>query len=70
LRELVRTNDAVLISALIANLRASGIEAMVFDAHASILDGSISAVPRRIMVGDGDYVRAKDILEALENSTR
>lgn len=66
MRELVRTNDVELISALLANLEAAGIAALVFDVHASILDGSISAIPRRIMVEDGAYWRAHDILEALE----
>ncbi len=70
MRELVRTNDPVLISALLAHLRAETIEAVVLDTHASVLDGSISAVPRRIMVGDEDFVRAQDILRAIEKAAR
>ncbi len=70
MRELVRTNDSVLISALLAHLSAEGIEALVFDNHTSILEGSIAAIPRRIMVSDSDYLPAIGVLRALEESAR
>ena len=66
MRELLRTNDPVMISALVAYLSAEGIEAFVFDSHASIMDGSVGAVPRRIMVDDSDYYPATIVLRALE----
>lgn len=61
--ELVRTNDPVLISWLVAALAGDGIEAVVLDQHASIMEGSISAIQRRVMVGEDDLVEAKKILE-------
>ena len=60
--ELVRTNDAVLISWLQAELKAANIEVLVLDEHMSIMDGSIQAIPRRIMVDERDKVPAQAIL--------
>ena len=61
--ELLKTNDPVLISFVQATLADAGIEAVVLDTHASILEGSASAIPRRIMVMDEDLETAKQILE-------
>ena len=58
MKELLRTNDAVRLSWLQAMLGAEGIEAVVLDFHASAVDGSIAAVPRRLMVHDIDHARA------------
>ena len=61
--ELLRTNDPVLISFVQATLADAGIEAVVLDTHASILEGSASAIPRRIMVADEELETAKQILK-------
>ena len=61
--ELLKTNDPVLISFVQATLADAGIEALVLDTHASILEGSASAIPRRIMVMDEDLETAKQILK-------
>ena len=61
--EILKTNDPVLISFVQATLADAGIEALVLDTHASILEGSASAIPRRIMVMDEDLETAKQILE-------
>ena len=61
--ELLRTNDPVLISFVQATLGGAGIEALVLDTHASILEGSASAIPRRIMIMDEDLETAKQILK-------
>lgn len=60
--ELVRTNDPVLISWLQAQLADVGINVLVLDQHMSILDGSIQAIQRRIMVADEDKREAQVIL--------
>jgi hypothetical protein len=62
--ELVRTNDPVLLSWLVAALAAENIEAVVLDVHTSILEGSVSAIPRRVMVEEHHLARAKRVLEA------
>jgi hypothetical protein len=62
MRELVRTNDAVLISAIEALLKSANIPHMVLDQNMSVLDGSLGMLPRRIVV-DGDHVaRARRLL--------
>lgn len=62
MRELVRTNNPVLLSWLTALLRNAGIEAVVFDTHTSIVEGSVGAIPRRLMVVDPDYEAARRII--------
>ena len=64
MKELVRTNDAVLLSFLQALLRDSGIEPVVFDTHTSIMEGSIGAIPRRLMVIDEDFEQARALVAA------
>jgi hypothetical protein len=50
--ELVRTNDAVLVSAVQALLDAAHIPHLVFDQNMSVLEGSIGILPRRILVNE------------------
>lgn len=63
MKELIRTNDPVLISWAVSTLAEHDIEAIVFDTHTSIVEGSIGILPRRVMVVDDDYSRARYILE-------
>ncbi len=63
MKELMRCNDPVLISYLTALLEDEGITAILLDEHTSILEGSIGAIQRRIMVVDEDFTRAERILE-------
>lgn len=60
--ELVRTNNPVLLSWLLAELAARDIDAVVLDVHTSIVEGSISAIPRRLMVADDDLARGQAVL--------
>lgn len=64
MRELLRTNDLVRLSYLEALLRAEAIESLVLDGHMSVLEGSASAIPRRLMVSGDDYEAARQVLEA------
>ena len=52
MRELIRTNDAVLVSAVVALLEGAGIRSMVFDQNMSVLEGSLGVLPRRLLVAD------------------
>ena len=63
MKELLRTNDVVLLSFASALLRDAAIESAVLDTHTSILEGSIGAIPRRLMVADEDYARARALLD-------
>ena len=62
MKELLRTNDLVLLSWLEALLRGEGIEPLVLDSHASVLQGSTYAIPRRLMVDDVDLQRARQLV--------
>jgi len=63
--ELLRANDPVLISYLVAVLQDEGIEAIVLDEHTSILEGSIGAIQRRVMVPANMMGRAREIADDL-----
>jgi hypothetical protein len=66
MKELVRTNDTVRLSWLQAVLNEAGIETLVLDAYTSIVEGSIGAIPRRLMVADADHTRATAALRQAE----
>ncbi|HXQ52759.1 MAG TPA: DUF2007 domain-containing protein [Stellaceae bacterium] len=68
MKELFRTNDPVRLSWAQALLASAGIDAIVLDTHTSIVEGSIGAIPRRLVVGDGDHARAVQLLAAAEGS--
>jgi hypothetical protein len=52
--EVLRSNDAVLISFAESVLRQAGIASLVADQHISVMEGSIGAFPRRLLVGRDD----------------
>ncbi|RUV66796.1 MAG: DUF2007 domain-containing protein [Mesorhizobium sp.] len=60
--ELIRTNDAVIISFVESLLRDAGIGCFVADQNMSVLDGSIGILPRRIMVEAEQADAARRIL--------
>jgi tRNA1(Val) A37 N6-methylase TrmN6 len=63
LRELVRTNNAVLITAIEALLKGADIPHLVLDQHMSVLEGSLGILPRRILVDDEHHETARQLLE-------
>ena len=56
------TNDPVRLSFLVALLQDAGIDAIVLDAHVSAVEGSIGAIPRRVVVPAEDSAAALRIL--------
>ena len=62
MRDVLKTNDAVLLNFAEALLADAGIASVVFDTHMSIMDGSLGVLPRRLMVREEDYTRAKTVL--------
>ena len=62
MKELLRTNDIVRLSWVEALLADAGIECVVLDQHTSLVEGNIGAIPRRLMVADGDLARARALL--------
>ncbi len=68
--ELLRTNDPVRMSFVSALLADARIEAVVLDSHTSVVQGSIGAIERRLMVADDDLTRARRVLDAAGESYR
>jgi hypothetical protein len=62
MKELIRTNDAVIISFVESLLKDAGIGCFVADRNMSVLDGSLGILPRRVMVADEDADQARRIL--------
>ena len=62
MHELVRTNNAVLITAIEALLKAADIPSMVLDQHMSVLEGSLGILPRRVLVAETQVLRARQLL--------
>jgi Putative prokaryotic signal transducing protein len=62
MRVVATSNDPVRLSFLVALLADAGIEAMVLDQHASVMDGSVNAIPRRLAVADEDERQARRVL--------
>ena len=63
MRELVRTNDPVLVSAIEALLNSADIPHVVLDRNMSVLEGSIGILPRRILVDEERMADARKLLE-------
>jgi len=61
-RAIVITTDPILISYVTSLLAEAGIEALTFDQNASIVEGSIGALPRRLMVPEERFDQAVRIL--------
>jgi putative signal transducing protein len=61
--ELIRANDAVLVSAVQALLDAARIPHLVLDQNMSVLEGSLGILPRRILVNDCCVDDARQLLE-------
>lgn len=59
--ELLRTNDLVLLSWVEALLADAGIRTYLLDSHTSIVEGSIAALQRRLMVDNADAAAARKI---------
>ena len=59
---LLQSNDTVLLSYVMSLLSDASVDAVIFDANISVLEGSIGVFPRRVMVLDDDVNRARHVL--------
>lgn len=62
MRLLLRSNDAVLISFVTALLEEADIGFLVADTNMSVLEGSIGALPQRVLVEGSGIGRARRVL--------
>jgi hypothetical protein len=70
MKELLRTNNVVRLSWAQAVLRDAGIDSLVLDHHTSLVEGSIGAIPRRLMVAEKDHRRARALIDDAEEALR
>ena len=63
MREIVRTNDEVLLGFLQSLLDSDGIATVVLDRNMSVLEGSVGMLPRRLLVEDDSFSQACRLLE-------
>ena len=62
MKELLRTNDLVLISLVEAIFQAGGVRFFVADTHMSALEGSTGFLPRRVLVDESQLAQARRLL--------
>lgn len=62
MKELLRTNDLVLLSRIEAMFETEEIGYFIADGHMSVLEGSLGFLPRRVLVHEPDFLRAKRLL--------
>jgi hypothetical protein len=65
-KELFRSNDAVLLSFVEALLTEGGIAHVIVDGNMSIVEGSLGILPRRMLVSDDQWNQALRILKEAE----
>ena len=62
MRAVLKTTNPVVLDFAANVLSQEGIKAVIFDTHASVMDGSMGILPRRLMVLDEDFERAQQLL--------
>lgn len=62
MHDLIRTNDAVLISFVESLMRDAGIACLVADRDMSVMEGSIGLLPRRILIDPDKAELARRII--------
>ncbi len=62
MKELLRSNDPVLLSFVSTLLEEANIAFIVLDTNMSVLEGSLGILPRRVLVEDGCVNRARTLL--------
>ena len=72
MKELLRTNDPVIISVVTSMLKEMGIVHMIADENMSILEGSLGVIPRRILIDEERMSQARSLMKdaGLEDEMR
>ncbi len=66
MKEILRSTDPVALSYVQAVLRDAGLNPLLLDEHTSIMEGSIGAIPRRIMVVDDEFDEASNVIAQMK----
>jgi hypothetical protein len=64
MKAVLKSNNPVMLNYAANVLEQEGIDNVVFDENASVMDGSMGFLPRRLMVLDEDHARAERVLRA------
>ncbi len=62
MKELLRSNDLVLLSYAAHVLEEEDVDFLMLDGYTSAMEGSIGAIPRRLVVSEDDFNRARRAL--------
>jgi Putative prokaryotic signal transducing protein len=62
MRELLKSNDAVLLSYVNTLLTQAELESIIADQNISLVEGSIGIFPRRVLVREADWDHARRVL--------
>lgn len=62
----MRSNDVVLVNFVEVLLRDAGCHVVIADQNMSIMEGSIGAFPKRVLVPEDDFNQAKRVLRDAE----
>ena len=68
MKEILRTNNLVLISRIQSVLNDFGIHYLLLDAYTSDAEGSISAIEKRIVVSLTDFKQSKQLINEITNN--
>jgi hypothetical protein len=63
MREVLRSNNPVLLSFVEVLLRDAGLQPLIADDNMSVLEGSIGILPRRILVSAEELAQARRVME-------
>ena len=70
MKEILRTNNLILISGVQSILNDAGIQNKLLDTHASNIEGNICAIQRRLVVSNDDFQQSQKLIKDLENYER
>lgn len=62
MKELFRSNDAVLLSYADALLNEAGIGHVIADGNMAVMEGTLGILPRRMMVSEDQWQQAASVL--------
>lgn len=62
MKEILRTNDPVVISFVESLLRDAGLSFFIADRNMSIMEGSLGILQPRVMVDEADEATAREII--------
>ena len=66
MKELIRTNNPALLSFVEALLKDAGLAFFIADRNISVVEGSIGAFPRRVLIAEEDEHAARRLLSDAE----